>query len=86
MIAADGKSDRMRANTVLVVRALLLGVLTSVALAALSVLLQPELSKYSLLVSNHLKIYPLLHQENLRVHSRRNLKLSRKHLLSDTNP
>ena len=52
MIAApDGKGDRMRANTVLVVRALLLGVLTSIALAALSVLLQPELSKYSLLVS-----------------------------------
>jgi hypothetical protein len=56
MIAADAvRSDRMRANTVLVVRALLLGVLTSVALAVLSVLLQPELSKYSLLVTDHLE-------------------------------
>ncbi len=49
----------MRSNTVLVVRALLLGVLTSVALAVLSVLLQPELSKYSLLVTDHLECYPI---------------------------
>jgi hypothetical protein len=65
MIAADVKGDRMRANTTLVVRALLLGVLTSVALAALSLLLQPELSKYSLLVTSqlHFLMLLLLYQE-----------------------
>ena len=86
MIAADGKGDRMRANTVLVVRALLLGVLTSVALAALSVLLQPELSKYSLLVSKDIQLSPLQLEEKLHVHSKHckhPLKYPHKHLLSD---
>ncbi len=71
---ADVKGDRMRANTVLVIRALLLGVLTSVALAALSVLLQPELSKYSLLVTNHFQNFVLPSAKLMGLHHRSNAR------------
>ena len=52
---SNAKDDRIRANTILVLKALLIGSLVSVALAAFSVLLQPELNKYSLLVCTELR-------------------------------
>lgn len=49
-MTTPGKEDGIRPNAILMVKALLVGAVLSVALAAFSIILQPELSKYSLLV------------------------------------